>query len=84
MVHPRLQLTPNRWRGSGGAFETKASYAAKLPGRVQLEVADYKCGPSFRRIAMTEGLVKSFPVVETTGGKVSGYTDEGVHAFKGI
>ena len=33
---------------------------------------------------MTEGLVKTLPVVETTGGKVSGYTEDGVHAFKGI
>ncbi|PKB79229.1 MAG: hypothetical protein BZY88_14250 [SAR202 cluster bacterium Io17-Chloro-G9] len=33
---------------------------------------------------MTEGLVKSLPVVETTAGKVSGYTEDGVHTFKGI
>ena len=33
---------------------------------------------------MTEGLIKSVPVVETTGGKVSGYTEDGIHTFKGI
>ena len=45
----------------------------KTARRVQLEVADNKRIPPSWGVTMAEGSAKSLPVVETTGGKVSGY-----------